>query len=233
MLVKDELKSEDISISDIKFLCLDIAKNDKKAHRLFNGKKLKPKYSEAITKVHNQLEKAIDSGDISKVDKLLDEFSRVVDRYKKLKPSIDLKVREEGANEYTYTVTEFWNGEKGNISNLGRMLSFAKQNTRERLRARKQEEKERKEYERKKEFYDDVDEKIQRGVVEKNIRKGRDDYYQRRTRTEAMSSFEAETRGKVESEVEAAKKMYGDSDSGRAYKEIKKARDGMPDYMKE
>jgi len=45
--------------------------------------------------------------------------------------------------------------------------------------------------------------------------------------------FLAETRGKVESDVEMAKKIYGDSDSGRAYKETKKARDSMPDYMKE
>jgi len=222
MLVKDEIKSEDINLSDIKNLCLDIAYNDKKAHRMFNDKKIKPKYSEDIGKVYDELQKAIDSGDVSKVDKLLERFSRVVDRYKKLKPSLDIKAREEGPNDFTYTTTELWSDEKGNISSLGRMLSFEKQNTKNRVRAIKQEEKERKTYESKKAFYDDVDEKLQHGVLAKNIKKDR---------AEEMSAFETETKGKVESDVEMAKKMYGDSDSGRDNKEVKKARDSMPDYF--
>jgi len=233
MLVKDEIKSEDIGIYDIKALCLEIAYNDKKAHRMFDSKKIKPKYTEDIGKVYEELEKAIDSGDIGKVDKLLDKFSRVVDRYKKLKPSLNISSRNEGTNEYTYSISEVWNDEKGNIASLGRMLSFAKQNTKTRMRERKQEEKERKEYEIKEKIYGDIGKSAYEKMKEANERQAREEERASIRRAIDGNSFEAETRGKVESDVEMAKKIYGDSDSGRAYKETKKARDSMPDYMKE
>ncbi len=218
--IREEIPNNEVDMTDIKNLCLEIAYHDPQAHRTFAKNKIKPKYVDQLTTIQNKLEKAMANKDSKQIDKILDKYSRVLDRYKGLKPNMNIISTKNENNDITFKIQETANG--GNISQLGLMFANAKQNTKARIKEDLQTEKERQEDEIKKRIYGDIDDRKQSKTVAENERKEREDLRQSISRAHDMDKFKTELQGQVQEFNREAIETYGDSDSGRAWSEMQK-----------
>ena len=241
-----EIDSEKITASDIANICYEIAKHSKKAHRIFNNNKLKSKYvkygkfvkkdmnhDKAFVEKHAgkllmqaEIEEAIQKGNQAELSKVFEKYD--VKDLISLGANIEITRDMSGPKTY-YKVSETEG--KGRVNPLITMYDKVQKDAREKVENRSAIASEQKHQKEVEEITEKINRENHKKIVADNKRKDREDFSQSMNRTNAMDSFAAETRGKVESEIDAAMKMYGDSDSGRAYTEIKKARDSMPDYL--
>ena len=135
----EEFTRENISVYDIKKILLELAYHDPKAYRMFDKRRLKPKYTKPLNKLGKQHAKAMEKGDIEALNKVLEKYSKVIKRFYRLSPEMGVKVTEHAGKEvYEFEEEKYSN----NVSGVLKLLfSNAKINDNETLKLRKQQEK--------------------------------------------------------------------------------------------
>ena len=219
MEIKEEFKQEEITMGDIRIICDEIVRQDKSTRKLFDKSKIKSKYGKDVADIQDEYDKAMASGNLDAVEKVLNKYSKVVERISKLNPNMEIQRLVEN-NEMKYKVRDTI--QKGSVSKLSSMFSHAKNNAKEELNQRKQEEKAEKEREIKEKIYGDVDKSRYDKMIEENERKSREDFRQGMDRAYTMDKFKTELQGGVQEWNREAIEKYGDSDTGRAWSEMEK-----------
>lgn len=152
-IIGTEIKSEEVSMQDIKKLCEEITSYSEETHKRGDKNVIKSKYTKALKNINDKYQTAVDSKDLNKLNRVLDKYRKVLDRYMKLNTNVNiLKMQDENHNVSFRITTEG----KGNVKSLSGMFAYAKLNLTNFVKAQKQSEKDKKEYEFNKKIYENI-----------------------------------------------------------------------------
>lgn len=90
MQIGTKIFIDEINIKDVRSICLEIAKRDKSAYKLFKKDELKNKYTEDINKMVDEWEIAMNTGNSEEIYNVHQKYSHIIDRYLKLNPNINI-----------------------------------------------------------------------------------------------------------------------------------------------
>ena len=82
------IKKTEISIADVKKICLAVAEHDPKAYGMLSTHKLKRRYTGLLNKLTGEVERAIEQDYYKDVRLKLHEYAKMIHRYSMLKPNL-------------------------------------------------------------------------------------------------------------------------------------------------
>jgi len=208
-----EIKSDEVSMQDIRRLCEEITSYSEQAHKRGNKNRIKPRYTKALKEVHDEYQTAVDNKDLAKLDKVLTKYRKVLDRYMKLQTEVDsLKVQDEN-NNISYRIGRT---SKGSVKSLGSMFTYAKLGITNFVKEQKQSEREQKEYERKQEIYKNIGKSPYEIMKEEKKEREKAEFKKEVEQVETISTkFHAELLGHVQEENSESSMAWIDSNNTR------------------
>lgn len=197
-LEKRVINLNDISMDDIQNICLEIAYHAPKTKKAFSDGKVKSKYIKKLDALSKQLYSSKYSDKNVDLDKIFKQYDKLLGRYVTLKPNMDIKL----VSQRNDTIAQIEETEgRGNISNLRRLYSKAKENTYKHKEYEDKRRKDQEEYEKNKESVLERNKAEEKAELarkqEENIRKDREGFYASVNAKTKQDQFRAELKSNI------------------------------------